>query len=578
MFARYKRMTGHNVLHAMGYDAFGLPAEQYAVQTGQHPRITTEANIATCAASCAPRAGPRPAPERGDHRPGVLPLDPVDLPADLRRLVRPRRRPGPPDRRARGRAGRGPASRPRAPTRRAGLGRADPVERRRSSTPTAWPTWHEAPVNWCPGLGTVLANEEVTADGRSERGNFPVFRRPLKQWMMRITAYADRLIADLDRLDWPESIKIMQRNWIGRSRAREVRFPTPGRSPIEVFTTRPDTLFGATYMVLAPEHPLVDELDRSAWPEGTDARWTGGRRHAEGGGRRPTAAPPPARASSTGRPSATRPACSPAPSPPTRSTASRSRVRRRLRADGLRHRRDHGRARPGPARLGLRRGLRLPIVRTVQPPEGWDGQAYVGEGPAINSATVPRRARASPRPSAPIIAWLEEHGAGEGTVTYKLRDWLFSRQRYWGEPFPIVFDEHDLPLGGARVELPVLLPEIDDYSPRTSTDDTTRARAAAGPADDWVEVELDLGDGPKTSTAASRTRCRSGPARAGTSLRYLDPTNENAFVDPEVERYWMGPQSRDPAASTCTSAASSTPCCTCSTRASGTRSCTTSAT
>ena len=133
----------------------------------------------------------------------------------------------------------------------------------------------EVPVNWCPGLGTVLANEEVTADGRSERGNFPVFRRPMKQWVMRITAYADRLLADLDRLDWPESIKLMQRNWIGRSEGAEVRFSTEV-GPITVFTTRPDTLFGATYMVLAPEHPMVDDLLADAWPEGTDPRWTGG--------------------------------------------------------------------------------------------------------------------------------------------------------------------------------------------------------------------------------------------------------------------------------------------------------------
>ena len=181
----------------------------------------------------------------------------------------------------------------------------------------------EAPVNWCPGLGTVLANEEVTADGRSDRGNFPVFRRNLKQWMMRITAYADRLVDDLDRLDWPESVKAMQRNWIGRSEGAHVHFPV-GDAAIEVFTTRPDTLFGATYMVLAPEHPLVDAIATPAWPSDVDERWTGGaptppRRS------RSTARRRPASPTWTARRTRRRPASSPAPSRSTRSTARRSR-------------------------------------------------------------------------------------------------------------------------------------------------------------------------------------------------------------------------------------------------------------
>ena len=216
-----------------------------------------------------------------------------------------------------------PGTNPRRPA----VGRARPTSSgARSSTPTASPTCHEAPVNWCPGLGTVLANEEVTADGRSERGNFPVFRRPLKQWMMRITAYADRLIDDLDLLDWPDSIKLMQRNWIGRSEGADGRASPPPRGDIDVFTTRPDTLFGATYMVLAPEHPLVDALRRRRLARGHRPALDGRRRHPGGGGRRPTARRPAARASSTARPrTARRPASSPAPSPPTRSTASRSR-------------------------------------------------------------------------------------------------------------------------------------------------------------------------------------------------------------------------------------------------------------
>ncbi len=280
VYARFMRMRGHNVLHAMGYDAFGLPAEQYAVQTGQHPRATTEANVANMRRQLrALGLGHDPAAQRRHHRRRLLPLDAVDLPAALRLLVR---------RRGRGAPGRSPSSSwssrtaPGSPT-------ATPTPtpgRGVSSTPTRAARCvdsyrlaylDEAPVNWCPALGTVLANEEVTADGRSERGNHPVFRRPLEQWMLRITAYADRLLADLDLLDWPESIKLMQRNWIGRSVGAEVAFPVEEHTDvdIEVFTTRPDTLFGATYMVLAPEHPLVDEIVPDQWPQDSPFEWRG---------------------------------------------------------------------------------------------------------------------------------------------------------------------------------------------------------------------------------------------------------------------------------------------------------------
>ena len=216
----------------------------------------------------------------------------------------------------------------------------------------------ESLVNWCPGLGTVLANEEVTADGRSERGNFPVFRKPLAQWMMRITAYADRLIDDLDQIDWPEKVRTMQRNWIGRSTGAHVRFRC-GDADIEVFTTRPDTLFGATYMVLAPEHPLVDALTPTSWPDGTRPSWTGG--HAS-----PAAAVAAYRAFAAAKSEQDRQAEGKAKTgvftgafatnPVT--GAQRAGLHRRLRADGLRHRRDHGGARAGRARLGVRRGVR----------------------------------------------------------------------------------------------------------------------------------------------------------------------------------------------------------------------------
>ena len=345
--ARFNRMLGKNVLHCLGYDAFGLPAEQYAVQTGQHPRKTTEDNIVIMARQLR-RLGlghdDRRAIQTIDPR--VLPLDPVDLPADLQLLVRrgcraPRRRPrpGPPDRRAR----RGvPLGRPRrCPPTTAATGTTSATSSApASSTASAWPTPSEAPVNWCPGLGTVLSNEEVTNDGRSERGNFPVFKRNLRQWMMRITAYADRLADDLDRVDWPEKVRIMQRNWIGRSHGARVTFPiASGAQPdavglpaaagagIEVFTTRPDTLFGATFMVLAPEHPLVDDLvPAGGWPEGTKAAWTGGAGDAAGGRHGLPAAPPRAGPTSSGRARArTRPGCSPAAGRPTRSPAPASR-------------------------------------------------------------------------------------------------------------------------------------------------------------------------------------------------------------------------------------------------------------
>ena len=263
VYARFMRMRGHNVLHAMGYDAFGLPAEQYAVQTGQHPRVTTEANVANM------RRQLRALGLGHDPRRSVATTD-----VDYYRWTQwiflqlydswydDDAGPGPPDRRAPRASSRTAAGRPRATANpEAQPWRELDGDTRRAVVDSYRLAYlDEAPVNWCPALGTVLANEEVTADGRSERGNHPVFRRPLKQWMLRITAYADRLLADLDLLDWPESIKLMQRNWIGRSVGAEVAFPVEEHTDVEidVFTTRPDTLFGATYMVLAPEHPLVD--------------------------------------------------------------------------------------------------------------------------------------------------------------------------------------------------------------------------------------------------------------------------------------------------------------------------------
>jgi leucyl-tRNA synthetase len=359
--------------------------------------------------------------------------------------------------------------------------------------------------------------------------------------MMRITAYADRLIGDLEVLDWPESIKAMQRNWIGRSEGAEVRFATAA-GDLTVFTTRPDTLFGATYMVLAPEHPMVDDLTAAAWPEGTDPRWTGG------------AADPRAAVEAYRR------------------QASRKSELDRQADDREKTGVFTGATATNPVNgepvpvfvadyvlMGYGTGaimavpgqdqrdwdfaevFGLPITRTVQPPEGWEGEAYVGEGPAIASGFLD--GLPIPDAKAAMIDWLEAQGAGSRTVTYKLRDWLFSRQRYWGEPFPIVYDEHDLPRAVPERELPVLLPELVDYTPRSFAidDNTSDPEPPLGRATDWAEVTLDLGDGPKVY----RRELNTMPQWAGScwyELRYLDPTNENAFVDPAVERYWMGPQ------------------------------------
>jgi leucyl-tRNA synthetase len=552
VYARYKRMTGHNVIHAMGYDSFGLPAEQYAVQTGQHPRVTTDANVANM------RRQLRRLGLGHDPRRSVATTDVAfyrwtqwiflqvfgswyDAEADKARpitelvaeLEAGTRVPA---------EGTNPSGRP--------WSELDEIERRKVVDAHRLAYLHEAPVNWCPGLGTVLANEEVTADGRSERGNFPVFRRPLKQWMMRITAYADRLVNDLDLLDWTDGIKLMQRNWIGRSEGAEVRFGTDA-SPIAVFTTRPDTLFGATYMVLAPEHPLVDELAGQAWPEGVDPRWTGG-------------AASPVEAIEGYRAQAER------KSEMDRQVEDREKTGVFIGAYATNPVNDQqipifvadyvlmgygtGAIMAVPAHdtrdFEFATAFGLPIVAVVQPPEAWAADAnewtdaWTGDGVGVNSANTEVSLDGLPvtEAKAAITAWLEGHGLGRGTVSYKLRDWLFSRQRYWGEPFPIVYDEHDLPIALPADELPVLLPEVEDYSPRTfAVDDTTSdPESPLGRASDWVEVTLDLGEGPKTY----RRELNTMPQWAGScwyELRYLDPTNENAFVDPEVERYWMGP-------------------------------------
>ncbi|SEP17301.1 leucine--tRNA ligase [Trujillonella endophytica] len=545
--SRFRRMDGANVLHPMGYDAFGLPAEQYAVQTGQHPRITTEANIA------AIRAQLRRLGVDHDDRRSFATIDPgyykwtqwiflqifgswFDETAGKARRIDElvaeldagTREPAP---------GTNETGRPWV--------ELSAGERKRVVDAHRLAYLNEAPVNWCPGLGTVLSNEEVTPDGRSERGNFPVFRRPLKQWMMRITSYSERLLADLDRLDWSDSLKQMQRNWIGRSTGARIRFHAAGQA-IEVFTTRPDTLFGATYVVLAPEHPLVEALTADAWPDGTDPRWTGG------------AATPRDGVRSYQRQASRR-------SELDRQNEAREKTGVWLGVTAVNP--ADGRELPvfiadyvltgyGTGAImavpgedardwEFAQAFGLPHVRTVQPPAGWDGGAWTGAGQMINSSNEEISLDGLDKATAieRITGWLVATGAGEATTTYKLRDWLFSRQRYWGEPFPIVYDADGAPHAVPEQMLPVLLPEVDDYSPKTFSDDD--ADSAPEPplsrATEWTTVTLDLGDGPKPYRRETNTM----PNWAGSCwyyLRYLDPGDDTRMVDPELERYWLGPR------------------------------------
>ncbi|GAA1419749.1 leucine--tRNA ligase [Catellatospora coxensis] len=535
VFARFQRMAGFNVLHTMGFDSFGLPAEQYAVQTGTHPRITTERNVERY------RAQLRMLGLGHDDRRSVATTD-VEFYRWTQWIF----------------------LQVFNSWYDAEQGKARPIGELIEKFAAEDPTWagksaterraiinehrlayvSEAPVNWCPGLGTVLANEEVTSDGRSERGNFPVFKRNLKQWMMRITAYGDRLIDDLDTLDWPDPIKAMQRNWIGRSTGAHIAFPVEGSAEVvRVFTTRPDTVYGATYMVVAPEHELVDGIVPATWPEGTHEVWTGGHDT-------PAAAVAAYRAQAAAKTDVERQADAKVKTGVFTGAYAINPV------NGARvpvFIADYVLAGYGTGAIMAVPGqderdwefaevFELPIIRTVQPTEGFDGKAFTGEGPAINSGMLDGLGIADAK--AKIIAWLEAEGHGQGATTYRLRDWLFSRQRYWGEPFPIVYGTDGQAIALPESMLPLELPEVADFSPKTFEPDdaSSSPETPLSRNKEWVEVELDLGDGPKTYIRETNTM----PQWAGScwyQLRYLDPTNGSAFVDPANEAYWVGPQS-----------------------------------
>ncbi|OKJ76343.1 leucine--tRNA ligase [Streptomyces sp. CB02460] len=554
VFARHQRMTGHNVLHTLGFDAFGLPAEQYAVQTGTHPRVSTEANIENMTAQLR-RLG-----LGHDKRRSFATIESeyykwtqwiflqifnswYDTEADRARPIA--------ELVAQFESGERATPDGRDWSALSAAERADVLGEYRLAYAS------DAPVNWSPGLGTVLANEEVTADGRSERGNFPVFKAKLRQWNMRITAYADRLLNDLDGLDWPEAIKLQQRNWIGRSEGARVDFPVDGAGSVTVFTTRQDTLFGATYMVLAPEHELVERIIPAAWPEGTHPVWTGG--HAS-----------PAEAVTAYR----------------KQAAAKSDVERQAEAkdktgvftgayatnpvsgeqipvfiaDYVLMGYGTGAIMAVPLHdardFAFARAFELPMRCVVEPSDDrgtdastWEDAFASYDAKLVNSANdeISLNGLGVADAKARITEWLKEHGVGEGTVNFRLRDWLFSRQRYWGEPFPIVYDEEGIAHPLPESMLPLELPEVDDYSPRTFDPDDadTQPETPLSRNAEWVNVTLDLGDGPKKYRRETNTM----PNWAGScwyELRYLDPNNSEKLVDPAIEEYWMGPREGQP--------------------------------
>lgn len=463
ILARMKRMQGYNVLHPMGWDAFGLPAEQYALDTGNDPAEFTQKNI-----------------------------------DNFRRQIK-------------------------------SLGFSYDWDREINTTDPnyyKWTQWiflklyekglaymDEVPVNWCPALGTVLANEEVI-NGRSERGGHPVIRKPMRQWMLKITAYADRLLEDLEELDWPESIKEMQRNWIGRSEGAEIEFAVDGHDEtFTVFTTRPDTLFGATYTVLAPEHPLVEkittpeqksavaaylkevqsksDLERTDLAKEKTGVFTGAYAiHPVTGDRLPIwIADYVLMGYGTGA----------------------------IMAVPAHDERDYEFAKT----------FDLPIKEVVAGGDIENGP-YTGDGEHIHSEFL--NGLNKQEASEKMIAWLEEHGKGRKKVSYRLRDWLFSRQRYWGEPIPIIHWEDGTMTTVPEEELPLVLPKTDEIRP-SGTGESPLANI-----DEWINV-VD----PKTGKKGRR-ETNTMPQWAGSCwyyLRYIDPHNDKQLADPEKLKQWL---------------------------------------
>jgi leucyl-tRNA synthetase len=503
ILARYKRMRGYNVLHPMGWDAFGLPAEQYAINTGTHPRVTTEKNIATFRRQIQmlgfsydwDREVDTTDPNYFRWTQWIfLQLFDTWYDAEQKRGRPIAELPIPPEVKQQGDAA---------------------VRAYRDSKRLAYQA--EVPVNWCEALGTVLANEEVI-DGKSERGGHPVVRMPLRQWLLRITAYAERLLEDLEGLDWSESIKKMQRDWIGKSEGAEVDFALESGLKIRVFTTRPDTLFGATYMVLAPEHSLVEAITAPEQRAAVQAYRTEA-----------------ARKSDLERTELSKKKTGVFTGAYAINPVNDKKIPIWI-ADYVLASYGTGAIMAVPGQderdWEFAEVFGLPIIRTVQPPEGWEGKAYLGEGPAINSGFLNGLGIAEAKRK--IIDWLEERGQGQRKVNYKLRDWLFSRQRYWGEPFPILheIDDKGNPTGVVEPlspdELPLRLPDLEDYKP------SGKAEPPLSKAKDWLYVTRN-GKRYKRETNTM-------PQWAGSCwyyLRYIDPHNKKSLCDPQKEQFWM---------------------------------------
>src|SRR5438067_5026490 len=483
--ARYKRMRGFNVLHPMGWDAFGLPAEQYAIKSGQHPAVTTRENVAKFKRQLK-RIG-----FSYDWQREINTTDPLYYKWTQWIFLQIYNSWFDPETK-----------------------RAEPISTYRGTDPDSVRLAYVAdvPVNWCPELGTVLANEEVV-DGKSEVGGFPVVRRPMRQWMLRITAYAERLLDELEKLDWPEGIKLLQRNWIGRSEGAEIDFKIDkGDHEICVFTTRPDTLYGGTFLVLAPEHSLVDLIV-------TEEQWPAVREYRERTARKSELERADMSKEKTGvftGAYATNP-------------ANNERIPIWI-ADYVLVGYGTGAIGGVPAHderdLEFAKKFDLPIVVVVQPAGDEPAIGFTGEGIAVNSPVI--NGLTSVEAKKKITAWLEERGLGKRAINYKLRDWLFSRQRYWGEPFPIIWENgkhHSL----GENELPIVPPPLDDYKP-TGTGEPPLAKAK-----EWVRY---------SNKALRETNTM--PQWAGSCwyyLRFCDPHNDQRCVGKEAERYWMsGPK------------------------------------
>ncbi|MDR3128360.1 MAG: leucine--tRNA ligase [Bifidobacteriaceae bacterium] len=509
VIGRFKRMTGYSVLHTLGYDAFGLPAEQYAVQTGQHPAKTTLKNIQIMKRQLA-KMGLAHDLSRSY---ATIDDDYVKWTQWIFLQIY------------------NSYFDPEVPNNEGGMGKARPISeliKQFASGQKSLPAidgidksvkWHDldkvqkdlilseyrlayikkSPVNWAPGLGTVLANEEITADGRSERGNFPVFTKELSQWSMRITAYAQRLLDGLAIIDWPEKVRQMQTNWIGKSRGAYINFSvtSANKQTLTVFTTRPDTLFGATFCVIAPEHPLVNY------------------------------------------------------STVAQKSAVKQYVNQVIKKSAVARQQDAGK------KTGVWTGLyaknplnaeKLPIFVADYVLMSY-GTGAIMAVPADDKRdeefakeyNIPIKYDYCKPTISQAIANLVRRGVGRETTIFRLQDWLFSRQRYWGEPFPIVYDAKGVVYTLPEAMLPVKLPVIDDYSPITyqPDDKDSSPQAPLARAKNWLTVELDLGDGLKKYSRETNTM----PNWAGSCwyyLRYADPKPKSKIIDPKLDKFWLG--------------------------------------